>query len=158
MRKFIVPQFIDIEDKIIGVITTRQFLIIIVAGVLLFLAYRLSTFGLFIIQAIFIMLVFGSLAFLKINGSNFHIFVLNFISSMRKPGLRVWQKELLQEVPMKEDLRHDQDVFIPKQRYNLHSLSELALIVDTGGMYRGEEAANFSNAVVYGSGQDKKNK
>lgn len=150
MRKFIVPQFIDIEDKIIGSITTRQFLIIIVAGIFLFVAYRLSTFGLFLAQAIFIIIVFGSLAFLKINGSPFHIFLLNFISSLRKPGKRVWRKELLQEIAMKDDTHDDQDIFIPKQRYNTHRLSELALIVDTGGMYRGEEEANFSNAVAYG--------
>ncbi|KKS92044.1 MAG: hypothetical protein UV69_C0039G0006, partial [Parcubacteria group bacterium GW2011_GWE2_43_12] len=32
MQQFVVPQFIDVEDKIIGPITVRQFIIIMVGG------------------------------------------------------------------------------------------------------------------------------
>ncbi len=150
MRKFVVPQFIDIEDKIIGVITTRQFLIIIVTGLLVFLSFRLSEFNLFLLQAGFLLIVGGTLAFVKINGSPFHIFILNYISRLRKPGLRVWQKELLLEVKAKDDKGSAQEVFIPKQHLNATKLSELALIVDTGGIYKGEQEANFIHNAPYG--------
>ncbi len=152
MRKFVVPQFIDIEDKIIGPITTRQFIIIIVSSILIFLAYRLSSFNLFLVQAIGIGLIGGSLAFLKINGTNFHIFLLNLISSLAKPSLRVWGKEMLKEVVPKDVKKGDldSDMFVPKKSIAPGKLSELALIVDTGGMYKGEEEANFINQAVYG--------
>ena len=35
MQQFTVPQFIDVEPKIIGPITTRQFLIFLAAGLML---------------------------------------------------------------------------------------------------------------------------
>ena len=48
MQKFIVPQFIDVESKIIGPITTRQFLIMLAGLILGFAAYKLSDLGSFI--------------------------------------------------------------------------------------------------------------
>ncbi len=150
MRKFIVPQFIDIEDKIIGAITTRQFVIVIITGLLVFLSYRLSPFNLFLFQGSFLLLVGGTVAFLKINGAPFHIFALNYISRLRKPELRVWQKELLLEVKAKDENKHQEEIFIPKQHLTASKLSELALIVDTGGIYKGEQEANFIHNAVYG--------
>jgi hypothetical protein len=150
MRKFVVPQFIDIEDKIIGSITTRQFVIIIVTGLLVFLSYRLSEFNLFLLQGGFILIVGMTLAFVRINGSPFHIFALNFISRLRKPELRVWRKELLVEVKEKNPADLESEVFIPKQHLSATKLSELALIVDTGGIYKGEQEANFIHNAPYG--------
>jgi hypothetical protein len=40
-EKFIVPQFIDNEDKILGPLTVRQFLILLGAAVLLFILYKI---------------------------------------------------------------------------------------------------------------------
>ena len=152
MRKFVVPQFIDVESKIIGPITARQFIIVIVSGIFLFIVYRLSSFGLFVFQAIGIALIGGSLAFLKINGNPFHIFLLNIFTSLRRPAVRVWQKETHEDIrqPKNQPAPAEADVFVPKQSLAPGKLSELALIVDTGGMYRGEEEANFINQTVYG--------
>ena len=50
-QRFIVPQFIDAEDKILGPITVRQFIIMIVGGLLIFAAYKLADFGLFLLEA-----------------------------------------------------------------------------------------------------------
>lgn len=150
MRKFIVPQFIDIEDKIIGSITTRQFITLIVTGIFIFATYKLFEFNLFLLFSIVILAVGGSFAFLKINGTPLHIFILNFLSRFGKPDLRVWQKEddVVAE-PMKQPVKMD-DSFTTKPRLTPRKLSELALVVDTGGAYRGEEQANFANQSVYG--------
>ena len=42
MDQFVVPQFIDVEDKIFGPVTTRQFVILLVAGLVLFVASKLA--------------------------------------------------------------------------------------------------------------------
>lgn len=153
MRKFIVPQFIDIEDKIIGSVTTRQFITLIVTGIFLFAAYKLFEFNLFLVQAIIILAVGGSFAFLKINGTPLHIFLLNFVSRFGKPDLRVWQKEdEVAPLTMKQPQKV-QETVVSKPRLTARKLSELALVVDTGGMYRGEEQANFVNQAHYGQGQ-----
>ena len=44
--KFVVPQFIENEARVFGPITVRQFLIILFAGFLIFVAYKLSDFAL----------------------------------------------------------------------------------------------------------------
>src|SRR3989339_1590352 len=95
MKQFTVPQFIDVEDKIIGPITTRQFIIIIVAGIVLFLEYKLSDLALFIIIGLPTVLLFGVFAFVKINGVPFHFFALNIVTTLKKPALRVWQRQVV---------------------------------------------------------------
>ncbi|MFH0873514.1 MAG: PrgI family protein [Candidatus Komeilibacteria bacterium] len=152
MRKFIVPQFIDIEDKIIGSITTRQFITLIVTGILIFTVYKLFEFNLFLVQAVIILAIGGSFAFLKINGTPMHIFILNFLSRFAKPDLRVWQKEDDVVTQVMKQPQKAEDQLINKPRLSARKLSELALVVDTGGVYRGEERANFANQSNYGQG------
>src|SRR3990167_9730282 len=94
MQQFVVPQFIDIEDKIIGPITTRQFIITLVTGFFIFLSYRLSDFSLFIVLTVIWSLIGGSLAFIRINGRPFHFFLLNLVQTLRRPRLRIWNKRL----------------------------------------------------------------
>ncbi len=71
MPQFIVPQFIDVEDKIIGPITTRQFIMGIGAGLFIFLSYRFADLSLFIILAVLIFGFYVLIAFIKVNGSPF---------------------------------------------------------------------------------------
>jgi len=93
MQQFVVPQFIDVEDKIIGPITTRQFIILLTAILTDFVAFKLLTFIFFVI---FVLIFTGFaivVAFVKINGQAFHYFLLNLFQTLRRPGLRVWDKE-----------------------------------------------------------------
>ncbi|PIR78457.1 MAG: hypothetical protein COU28_01490 [Candidatus Magasanikbacteria bacterium CG10_big_fil_rev_8_21_14_0_10_36_16] len=141
MQQFIVPQFIDVEDKIIGPITTRQFLIMLVAGIIIFLFYRFGDFTLFI----FALVLFGGLAllfsFVKINGQTFHYFVLNVVQSVKKPSLRIWRKhydkkeldDLRKEVKISEILNSN------KKSVKRKHIRDLALLVNTGGYYRPED-------------------
>jgi hypothetical protein len=68
--QFPVPQFTDVEDKIIGPLTVKQFGIIFGAGVVVFLGYSAS--GKNIVVLIVLALFFGlpamGLAFVKYNG------------------------------------------------------------------------------------------
>lgn len=81
MQQFVVPQFIDVEDKIFGPITTRQFVIMLVAGIIIFLAFRFGDFALFV----FTLAVVGGIAllfaFVKVNGQQFHYFLLNLVQT-----------------------------------------------------------------------------
>lgn len=138
--RFIVPQFIDIEPKIIGPITPRQFILLIFAGGTIFLCYKIFSFWVFIvITLIFLAPIFGAFTFLKVNGRPFHYFVLNFIQVLKKPNLRIWQKEYLPE----KELIHKKEKktiepTIVREPLPRGRLSELALQVDTGGRYREE--------------------
>jgi hypothetical protein len=144
MQQFVVPQFIDVEDKIIGPITTRQFLIILVGGLLLFIEFKLSDLVLFLILGFFTAVFTFAFSFLKVNGMPLHFFVVNIIQTFRRPNLRIWDKNLHPN-ELKALLQNGHATAVSpvdvKKRVSLsHSrLQELSLLVDTGGAYKPEE-------------------
>ncbi len=141
MDQFVVPQFIDVEDKIFGPITTRQFIILLVTGLFLFLVYKLADFTLFIFLTVVVGGLAVVLAFVKINGQPFHYFLLNIIQTVRRPGLRVWNKIYTNEELNESRKTAKIDIAeaaseVPRLSYN--RLRDLSLIVNTGGYYRPE--------------------
>lgn len=156
MEKFIVPQFIDIENKILGPITVRQFVTVAVGGTFIFISYRLADFALFLLLTPIIGIMTGVVAFVRFNGLPFHIFLFNVVATYKKPILRVWlksedtvTKKSLRE-GRKKDAKDAQPAYVPRKSVSSEKLSELALIIDTGGVYKGEEEANKSSSVAYG--------
>lgn len=144
MQQFIVPQFIDVEDKIIGPVTVRQFIMTMAAGLLIFLEFRFFDFSLFLISGILTLGLLILFAFVKVNGRPSYYFLLNIIETFKKPQLRVWkkidqaQKEM--EIPkiVKVEAQKSQ---IQKTAPQPSELAKLALLVDTGGLY-GVEGEN----------------
>jgi len=142
MQQFTVPQFIDVEDKIIGPITVRQFIILIVAGLILFLEYKLSDITFFIFLAIPTGIVFGTIAFARVNGMPFHYFVIHIIETLKKPALRTWQRERALKEAVKTKAGEAKVAATPaptKAPVTRSRLSDISLLIDTGGVYRGEE-------------------
>jgi hypothetical protein len=138
MQQFTVPQFIDVENKIIGPITTRQFLIILAAGIVGALSYKLFDFSLFLTVAIFIFAIAVVFAFVKVNGRPFHYLLLNIIQTMRRPRLRVWNNRVvINETEDKTSFVKPEIKVAPKEYYKKSRLAELALIVDTKGRFKG---------------------
>lgn len=140
--KYTVPQFIDVEDKIMGPLTTRQFLIMLLDAGFIFLAYKLFDFTLFILVAIVLFVAAAILAFLRINGQPFHFFMLNMIQALKRPKLRVWNKELSEDeirILYKEEPPPPPKAKIRKEVLAETKLTELSLIVNTGGVYNPED-------------------
>jgi len=143
MQQYTVPQFIDAEDKIVGPVSVRQFVIMLVAGGMIFLAYQITDFSLFILSAIIIGGIAAVLAFYKVNGQPFHMFLLHVTQTVKDPSLRVWRKEVT-----KSDisLAHEQAeanaivpaaAAAPRVPIGGTKLAELSLVVDTGGAFQG---------------------
>ncbi len=142
MQQFVVPQFIEVEDKIFGPITTRQFLILLVAGTFIFLAYRFGDLSLLITTVVVVGGFSILLAFMKINGQNFHYFLLNIIQTLRKPSLRVWQKNYRKEelnYLRKRDADISEEAIAAPMPVKKERIRDLALLVNTGGFYKPEE-------------------
>jgi hypothetical protein len=138
MEQFVVPQFIDVEAKIIGPLTVRQFLTFLAGAGLIFLVFKLATFWIAAIEGLFIFALTGTFAFLKINGRPFHYFLLNMLQTLRRPVLKVWNKNVFVAVK-KEEKKIEPPKPIIKKHLTASRLSELSLVVDTGGAYREEE-------------------
>ncbi|MFH0951621.1 MAG: PrgI family protein [Patescibacteria group bacterium] len=139
--QFIVPQFIDVEDKIFGPISVRQFISLLVGAGFIYADYELvwqlnNNFWFFGFSAVIIFGLTVVVAFVKINGQLFHIFLLNFIISLKDPKLRVWNKHT-GHIRRRKDAKIEISQVTPsKPPLAAPTLNRLALIVDTGGAYQ----------------------
>lgn len=142
MAQFVVPQFIDVEDKILGPITTRQFGIMMIDALFCFILYKILSLA---YAAIVDVVLIGAglvLSFVRINGQPFHYFLLNFMQTFRRPAVRVWNKELSDAEIIalsKVELPPPPPAKVYKEAPTTSRLSELALQVNTGGVYNPEE-------------------
>jgi len=151
MPQFVVPQLIDVEDKIFGPITTRQFLILMVTGMICFLGWRFGDTATFIT----ILAIFGGsgvvLAFVRVNGQPFHFFLLNIFQTIRKPGTRIWYKDYT-----KADLNffrkmgpeEEAEALPMKKPVRRARIRDLSLVVNTGGFYAAEEESNNTEHIA----------
>lgn len=90
--RYQVPQFIDIEDRVFGPFTVKQFIYVAGGLGLAYIIYRFLGFYIGIIPIALVLALSGSLAFYKINGKPF-IFTLEagfkyFFTSK----LYIWKK------------------------------------------------------------------
>jgi hypothetical protein len=90
--RFEVPQFIEIEDKIFGPLTWRQFLYLgggVGMGVVLFFT---TPFIVFLIIGLPLALLAGALAFYPINNRPFSFFLEAIINYVRRQKLYLWKQ------------------------------------------------------------------
>ncbi len=136
--QFIVPQFIEVESKIIGPISGRQFVIMLAAAGLAYVEFSLFQSPIIFLPLVLMTLgIGGILAFVKINGQSMHYVLLNLFQTAKKPSIRVWRREVSREKQLKIDELKPQAP-PPKVRATQSHLAEMALLVDTGGVYKGE--------------------
>jgi len=138
MQQFTVPQFIDTEDKILGPLTVRQFIIMMICFVTMAIFYKIFDFTLFVVASFIWIILCGVLAFVKINAQPFHLFILNFVQTAKRPRLRIWNNQgkaaLIEEEP--EAIDTSDYIARPPQEVSSSRLTDLALIVDTAGTYK----------------------
>ncbi len=137
-NQFVVPQFIEVETKIIGPISGRQFVIMLVTFGLCYVFFTIFQSPYLFLPLIAITFgLGGALAFIKINGQSMHYVLLNLFQTFRKPGMRVWKREISREKEVKIDEMQSKAP-APKAPATASRLAEMSLLVDTGGVYRGE--------------------
>lgn len=141
MDQFTVPQFIDSEDKILGPITARQFIVMLVVMMTDALLFRLAPFVWFLLLGIPWFALGVIIAFVQVNGQPFHFFLLNIVQTFRRPRLRVWDKRLTDtelRVYMAKPPEAPPAPPARKGPLDRSRLQELTLVVNTGGMYKPE--------------------
>ena len=142
MDQFVVPQFIDAEDKIIGPLTGRQFIILLVLFMTEAIMWRVMPFVWFLLTGIPLFAFGVILCFVRVNGQAFHLFLLNLTQSLKKPRLRVWDKTLT-DAEVRAHMLKAPEPPAPrvarKAAVSASRLQELTLVVNTGGVYKPEE-------------------
>ena len=141
--QFVVPQFIEVESKVIGPISVRQFIILLSGAGLLYIEFELFSFWVFAVLGVFTTALVGTFAFAKVNSQPFHIFALSAIQTARRPKLSIWNRHASMHVVTKSARKDKSDKksepFVPKPEVSESHLAELSLIVDTGGRYTAQD-------------------
>lgn len=96
--QFEVPQFIEIEDKIIGPLTWRQFIYLAGAGGILIILYLTVPFIFIIIIGLPFTALAAALAFHKVNNRPLSIFLESSINYLTKTKLYLWKREETQAI------------------------------------------------------------
>ncbi len=126
--RFQVPQFIDIEDKIIGPFTLKQFVYLAGGGGMAFIVFHFLPLFVALIPMAVIVGLSLALAFYKINNKPFIDFLEAAVMYYSKQNLYIWKK---QEKKVEEKTTEDQtpeQVYVP--RLSDSKLKELSWSLD----------------------------
>ena len=113
--KFQVPQFIEIEDKLFGPLTFKQFVYVTGGAGLSVVAFIFLPLFLAIIVAIPVATFAGALAFYKVNGKPFVNVVEAFVKYSITNKLYIWKKE--EKVPVAKTAAENkplEQIYVPK--------------------------------------------
>lgn len=117
--RFQVPQFIDIEDKIFGPFTFRQFAYLVGGAGMIYMLYKILPIWI----SIFLILIVGGLVvclvFVKINSKPFEYYLEASFKYLISSKLYIWKQRLVK----KTDIQ-DEDAAIPTAVSNVPMLSE----------------------------------
>jgi len=128
--RYQVPQFIEMEDKVIGPFTLKQFIYL---GSVPLVCYILN----FIVELPYVILVgviffpvAVLLAFYKINGKPFAIVFLGMLKFIKKPQMYAWKRmpKKSESVPMKKKTKKK---VVIQQNNQPEDFNKLAQILDS---------------------------
>lgn len=117
--QFKVPQFIDIEDKIFGPFTFRQFVYIIGGVGISYVFYKLLPFWINIFLIPLVVALAVSLVFVKINSKPFEYYLEAAFSYFVSSKLYIWKQRLV-----KKSDKTEEEVNVPTAVSNVPMLTE----------------------------------
>ncbi len=126
--QFRVPQFIDIEDKLFGPFTFRQFVYMVGGGGLIYIVYKLLPIWISIFIIIPVALLSFLLVFYKINEKPFIYYLQAAVSYAISSKLYLWKQRLVKPGDNKEEQAPAQVSVIPT--VSSDSLKDLAWSLD----------------------------
>lgn len=131
--RFEVPQFIDVEDKIFGPLTFKQFIYLLGGGGLAYISYKLVPFPFWILVSAAFAIFALLLAFYKLNNRPFIEVAQNWLSFTIKGKLYIWERskpiiKQLDPTPVAPK--------VPEKIYNEKTVEDLAQNLDILDTYR----------------------
>ena len=135
--RFKVPKNVDIEDRIVGPLTWKQFLWFLGAGIILFVLWKIVDQSLFIMLTIIIVLTASAFAFIKPSGKTLLSFLINVLLYNTKNKQYVWERKKHKLTPGKYDLTKDdlpkEEIVVVKKQFPHQKVQQLSEILDTEG-------------------------
>lgn len=120
--RFEVPQFIDIEDKIFGPFTWKQFVYLLGGGGATFILFITLPFVLFVVAAAPVIALSVALAFYEVNNRPFVVLLEAFVGYFTGARLYLWKK-VEKKAVAKAAEAVPKATYLPPGTSNLASLS-----------------------------------
>lgn len=124
-----VPQFIEVEDKIFGPLTIKQFIYLAGGAGLVAILFLTLPFVFFVILGVPVGAFAAALAFYKVNGKPFIEVLESGIAFFLGKRLYLWRKEKQLEVPTVAQTPTAPPA-VPKEAPSRRKLEELAWSLD----------------------------
>lgn len=106
---FVLPQFIEMEAKVVGPLTLKQFMYVAAGGALSFMVYFSHPLGITISIVLIILIMSASIAlgFVKINGIALPIYMLNALRFAMSSKIYLWKNAAVRDqtvIPMQGEV------------------------------------------------------
>jgi hypothetical protein len=128
--RYQVPQFIEVEDKIFGPLTFKQFVYLLGAGGFTFFVFRLlPSFFAFLVAAPIIILGLA-LAFYKVNSKPFILVLEAAFRYAIGAKLYIWKKDVEKVKPKKSELIEKKGSVVKVPKLSSSKLDDIAWSLD----------------------------
>lgn len=127
--QFRVPQFIEVEDKLFGPLSFKQFVYLAGGMGIIYVLYKVLPFWIAIFLIIPVGALSGLLTFYKVNGKPFIFYLQASINYMFSGKLFIWKQRLVKpDEKKKEDIDPALTTIVPMTTTN--KLKDLAWSLD----------------------------
>jgi len=126
--RYQVPQFIEMEDKIVGPFTFKQFIYLASVPVVCYILHYFVEVAYVILVGVIFFPFAVMLAFSKVNGKPFMEFVKSLFKFIRRPQAYVWRRLLHKTTEadqQKETISKDTTKKIEKKETNFKKIAEM---------------------------------
>lgn len=128
-----VPQYIDVEDKIVGPLTAKQLGWVIALGVILLIMWNMVPVPVFFIIGLPLTIFFVAMAFYKPYGQPAGNFLIFGIMYFFRPKVYVWKRTPIMVSNVSQKMK-TAAVLTPDKHMSSQSLKDLAQLLDSEGM------------------------
>ncbi|QQG45937.1 MAG: PrgI family protein [Candidatus Niyogibacteria bacterium] len=128
MRQFSVPQFIEVEDKIFGPLTLKQFIYLLGGVATVFIIYVFLPFFLTVLLGLPVAGLALALAFYKVHNQPFINVMANAVSYYTKSKLYIWKRSETKKPKAQKISAPKQEFVLPKTTES--KLKDLAWSLD----------------------------
>lgn len=147
--QFKVPQNIQMEDKIIGPLTMKQFVYLLVGGMITYATIKSYNIAMIAFVGVPVGILALCLAFIKVQDQPFSKFMFSLASYLARPKERVWQKDRpvydTQRPIVQPNKKKDKSKDEPKE-VEKSELEKLSYILDTRGHEEAMQGQKLADA------------
>lgn len=134
-----VPQYIDVEDKIVGPLTIKQLGWLIVLGVVLLILWNILPKAGFFVIGLPITLLLLAFAFYKPYGQPLGSFVIYAFMYYFKPKVYIWRRTSENVQAMSIPKTKQQKKVVAEKKLSKDQVRDLAQLLDSEGQIRNEK-------------------